>query len=505
METSLLIMAAIHLLVCPFTKVEESFSLQATHDLIFHKYNLTQYDHFQFPGVVPRTFMGPFLLSIFTAPFASFVNKFYVQYIVRAVLGFLVIWSFQKFRQSIKKEFGQAIAAWLVLLTLTQFHFVYYLSRTLPNTFALVFVLLSYHYWFEENHSMLIRTSGIAVLVFRFEVSILLGVILLIELFSGRLTFIEFLKQCVPAGLLTLTLTVLIDSFYWKRILWPEGEFRMGCILISQILPRVICNKYSDLFFLNSSLKTSPLLWYFYSAIPRAMWTSVFFVPVGIFLDRRIRTVVFPAIFFVCCYSLLPHKELRFIVYIFPLLNVAAAKGCHFLFENRAKSRVCQLLAAGTSGHIFMNLCMTSLLLYVSKINYPGGIALQRLHELEPANSYVNVHIDVYSAQTGISKFLELNPHWRYNKTEKLAVGSADMLSFTHLLVEGSSRHSSSIRVYQPTHDILDVINCFSHVKFDYLSFPPVRVYLKTCLFILKRKPGVQANIYRRRMETKSE
>lgn len=66
----------LHLCIAPYTKVEESFNVQAVHDLLTYgipRYNVseqfkTQHDHMTFPGAVPRTFIGALVLAGLSRP-----------------------------------------------------------------------------------------------------------------------------------------------------------------------------------------------------------------------------------------------------------------------------------------------------------------------------------------------------------------------------------------------------------------------------------------------------
>ena len=72
----------LHLSIAPFTKVEESFNIQATHDILFYGIPWSnssqalshQYDHVEFPGSVPRTFIGALVIAGFTSPWIKWIN-----------------------------------------------------------------------------------------------------------------------------------------------------------------------------------------------------------------------------------------------------------------------------------------------------------------------------------------------------------------------------------------------------------------------------------------------
>jgi alpha-1,6-mannosyltransferase len=56
--------------------------------------------------------------------------------IVRGVLGLLNAGSLLVFKRGLERVFGKDVGRWWVLLLGSQFHVIYYASRTLTNMFA---------------------------------------------------------------------------------------------------------------------------------------------------------------------------------------------------------------------------------------------------------------------------------------------------------------------------------------------------------------------------------
>jgi alpha-1,6-mannosyltransferase len=144
MYVLLALVAVAHVAVCPYTKVEESFNLQAMHDILFHRGNLSAYDHHQFPGVVPRTFIGAFGVAALSAPVVLALedlfhaSHFTSQLVVRCVLAFMVVLALHAFGTRVGRHLGSGVEMLFVTLTTVQFHLLFYAGRPLPNIFALI-------------------------------------------------------------------------------------------------------------------------------------------------------------------------------------------------------------------------------------------------------------------------------------------------------------------------------------------------------------------------------
>ena len=323
--TVLMLVMILYLLVCPYTKVEESFNIQAIHDILHHAMNLSKYDHHEYPGVVPRSFIGPLFISGLSLPSSSFLSmfdfgKFLDQYIARFWIGCTSFFGMCQFAAVLQKMFGPKVKLYYVLITVTQFHYLFYITRPLPNTFA----HLALATWLRHDMTKFIWFSAFGIIIFRFELSILLGTCLIISIMRQDITIQRILNEAVPAGIMAFTGTILFDSIMWQRWLWPEGEVAWF---------NVVLNK-------SGEWGTSPFSWYFTSVLPRVLLTAFIFVPWGLRCDlQRCSLFMVPALVFVIAFSYLPHKELRFIYYTIPLFNAIAARA-YFDLELRYVKRL---------------------------------------------------------------------------------------------------------------------------------------------------------------------
>uniref|UniRef100_A0A452UXB4 Mannosyltransferase n=1 Tax=Ursus maritimus TaxID=29073 RepID=A0A452UXB4_URSMA len=426
----LVAVAAVHLITCPYAKVEESFNLQAAHDLLYHRLDVDKYDHLEFPGVVPRTFLGPLAVAGLPSP-AVYVlclleaSKFYSQLVVRAVLGLGVIFGLWTLQKEVRRQFGATVASVFCWVTATQFHLMFYCTRTLPNVLALLAVLPALTAWLQLKWARFLRLSAFAILVFRAELSLFLGLVLLLALCTRRLSVAKAMRCAVPAGVLCLGLTVTVDSYFWRYLVWPEGKV---------LWYNTVLNK-------SSNWGTSPLLWYFYSALPRGLGCSLLFVPLGA-VDRRALVLLLPS----------------------GRVSLRPPTG---LLNNYKKSWLYKVGSLLVIGHLVVNATYSATALYVSHFNYPGGVAMWKLHEL-------------VSPRTG-------GRSGPYEKREDVRPGSGHMLAYTHLLMEAVSAH---LALYGDTHRVLATIAGTTGVSLNLTALPPLDTHLKTKLVLLERLHG---------------
>uniref|UniRef100_A0A803M4M0 Mannosyltransferase n=1 Tax=Chenopodium quinoa TaxID=63459 RepID=A0A803M4M0_CHEQI len=417
--------AAFYVFAIPYTKVEESFNMQAMHDILYNRQHLAEIRH----------------------------------------------------------KFGLQVEAFFVLLTALQFHLLFYSTRPLPNILALGLVNMAYGYWLKGSCYTALQFLVIATLIFRCDVLLLACPIGLQLLLSRSVSLWKAIKCCSTAAILSIGLTVLVDSIMWRRVVWPEFEV----FWFNSVLNR------------SSEWGVSSIHWYFTSALPRSLLAAYPLVLLGLLLDRRILPFLLPVLSFVILYSKLPHKELRFVISSIPVFNMTAAISASRIYNNRKKS-FWRLIYIGMLGLFLISLGCTILFFMASYHNYPSGYALRKLHEkdliayiqlftvggerrilVKEGGGHLNhtgeisVHIDTYSAMNGITRFCESGHPWRYSKEENLASQDYYHRNFTYLLNE-----RSHIDGYQ----CLFAVHGFSKVNLQ-KSVPPV---------VLAKEPKVYAH-----------
>ncbi|OOQ87246.1 alpha-1,6-mannosyltransferase subunit [Penicillium brasilianum] len=447
----------LHLFVAPYTKVEESFHVQATHDILAYGFpfgediDRSNYDHFEFPGAVPRTAVGASILAglspSVTAAWAG-VNR---QILARAILGLYNAAALGFFAYGLRNSFGQTVAVWYLLFQSSQFHLIYYASRPLSNMFAFGLTTTAMRYLLPDSTSprgvrvgfrgvrlplCLLTMAGV---IFRAELAILVAFTAAYLLVTRGM---RVFPDIVMAGLVGLAIglitTVGIDSMFWKGLVWPEFNAFLFNVVEGQ----------------SSAWGTEPFTFYFVNALPRLLLNPLLYliaIPVALrnpALWRPILPLLAPSMCFVILYSAQPHKEWRFIIYIVPVLTATAALGAGYLWNRRDRSVfariVSHLLILSTAASFLLS---NLVLLPASAANYPGAQALDALHKYHDQQSLSSNGASVYlgnlACQTGITRFLQrpFEQGWHYDKTEDENIKATANFweRFDYIVIEASA------------------------------------------------------------------
>ncbi|KAF2281267.1 uncharacterized protein EI97DRAFT_463627 [Westerdykella ornata] len=453
----------LYLFLCPYTKVEESFNIQAIHDILYYgipipwrdnaaEFFAKRYDHVAFPGPVPRTFVGALMVSGLARPWLWVCRGDWgcVQVLVRAVLGLLNSFTLILFSRSISRAFGRSAGVWYILFQASQFHVIFYASRTLPNMFAFCFTTLSLTLLLNSHtHPPPRRTNSLTLsllllttttILFRSELLLLLTPLTLHTLLLTppplRLPLIT--HTILPAGLLgtllALPLTLTLDSYFWHAWtttpLWPE----LSAFWYNTILGH------------SSAWGVSPWHFYFSSALPRLLLNPLTYpvcIPFAVLhpaTRRNATALLVPTAGFVALYSLLAHKEARFVMYAVPALTGVAGAGAGLIWTRRGKSSIYAVLSAGMAVSVMVSFMASAAVVGVSSLNYPGGEAMGELHRIiasasasasasengngngssvnwtsrkdgagdgEGRAKAINIYLDNLACQTGVTRFLE--------------------------------------------------------------------------------------------------
>jgi alpha-1,6-mannosyltransferase len=134
------------------------------------------------------------------------------------------------------------------------------------------------------------------------------------------------------SSIVFIALTLTVDTYFWRE--YFDQRLRKSPDETFYMWPELYVLHYNTVLNKSHEWGTSPWYWYFLIAMPKSVTCSLLFIGIGLvyqkknwLVDWNIVEAISPAIIFVGLYSILPHKELRFIFPALTLLNLGGALG----------------------------------------------------------------------------------------------------------------------------------------------------------------------------------
>lgn len=459
------------LLISPYTKVEESFNVQALHDFInIGADRIELFDHTTFQGAVKRTCIGALFLSFpsifihntmenWAKSLISFailihtylptsinaflsvesmekiflLTKLPQLLITRFLLSILTFFSILKLRKSIKKACNKnsnMVGIWFSLLFYPLPHILYYSSRFLPNFICFPLTNFAVSLFIKGDINRAISVFVFTGMIYRFEVLIFTGILTFLcligflrhgaPLISLRETVVSVLAAVLLGGFLSSK----VDSYFWDvDFTIPEFESFLFNIVggnssdwgvesvyayFVKYLPKLFISGFDLVLVLSAIFLVLSVLSYIYK---RKLIYEVDHVNYSV---GTTTLLMWASIFYICVLSLNGHKEWRFLTYTIPILCIGAANSFEWIITRFPKLRtVCKMMIIVS---YLASIIFSFLFAIISSWNYSGGDSVQKLNlrliEMYESNKVmlkpVIIHWDVGTCMNGGSLFTQL-------------------------------------------------------------------------------------------------
>ncbi|KAK9487095.1 Alg9-like mannosyltransferase family-domain-containing protein [Lipomyces starkeyi] len=273
--------------------------------------------------------------------------------VLQALFAAIADYSVYKFAQ---KYYGDEISKLTLMCTVTS-AFNYFVSiRTFSNSLEMTLLICALNYWPLDktagqvnmlNYSIALVLAAIACVLRPTNILIwsYLGVALTIRQRSFKIVGLAG-----AIGTVILSLNALVDIWYYQRLTFPLYNFL----------------KFNVVESLSSFYGVNRQVYYIVEALPQLLTVYVPFFFHGIYISRS-STLAQSCIFVVFVYSLISHKEVRFIFPLLPIFHIFAAISlCRLRILSRPKLKWTFLA--------LLSLLNVPLALYVSTTHQRGVV-----------------------------------------------------------------------------------------------------------------------------------
>lgn len=253
-----------------------------------------------------------FFASIYKA--LQLLNKDDVQLLIwipRLVQATLSAAADVKMYSLLKQLENAEVAKWVFFCQLCSWFNWYCSTRTLTNTMETVLTIFALFYFPIEGSKTRNSSKYLSLVALAFVIrptAVIIWIPLLISHFWKEQKKVDLLVQhYAPVGLTTLGISLLIDRIFYGKWILVQLNFL----------------KFNVLQNLGTFYGSHPWHWYIFQGLPVVLGTHLPFFIHGCYMaQKRYRTLLVAVIWTVLIYSMLSHKEFRFIYPVLPLCMV---------------------------------------------------------------------------------------------------------------------------------------------------------------------------------------